>query len=121
MKAQRITASQHFLNDRSNRLTFILTHTDLSDLTVVLERKFPDKRECVTADGVILVKAIETEFLITAYVATLDKVYAMYKSAGMDVPPSLKKLTYRVFKEPMPFIPLSSLSSFLFWVSDIKD
>ena len=95
MKAQRITASQHFLNDRSNRLTFILTHTDLSDLTVVLERKFPDKRECVTADGIILVKAIETEFLITAYVATLDKVYAMYKSAGMDVPPSLKKKILR--------------------------
>ena len=46
MKVQRITASQHVLNDRSNRLTFILTHTDLSDLTVLLEQRYPDKREC---------------------------------------------------------------------------
>ena len=95
MKAQRITASQHVLNDRSNRLTFILAHADLSDLTVLLEQRYPDKRECVTADGVILVKAIETEFLITAYVGTLDKVYAMYKSAGMEIPVSLKKKILR--------------------------
>ena len=95
MKAQRITASQHFLNDRSRRLTFSVTRTDLGGLTVILGRRCPDKRECVTADGVILVKAIETEFLITAYVATLDKVYAMYKSAGMDVPSSLKKKILR--------------------------
>lgn len=95
MKAQRITASQHFLNDRSNRLTFILTHADLSDLTVLLEQRYPDKRECVTADGVILVKAIETEFLITAYVGTLDKVYAIYKSAGLGIPAPLKKKILR--------------------------
>ena len=42
-----------------------------------------------------LVKAIETEFLITAYVGTLDKVYAMYKSAGLEIPASLKKKILR--------------------------
>ena len=91
----KIKMSQHILTERADRLMFILSHEDLSNFTILLEQKYPTKRECVTADGVILVKDLQEEFLITAYIATLDKVYAMYASAGLAVPAPLKKKILR--------------------------
>lgn len=76
--------SKHLMEDRLERMTYILSTPALSIDKVVLEHRMKTKRECVTDSGVILVKALETEFVITAYVATLEKVYALYRAEGHD-------------------------------------
>lgn len=76
--------SKHLMEDRLERMTYILSTPALSIDKVVLEHRMETKRECVTDSGVILVKALETEFVITAYVATLEKVYALYRAEGYD-------------------------------------
>lgn len=90
--------SRHVIEEREERMVFILSHEELSaDFTSVIEVPFikEDKRECLTKSGVIFVKALREEFLITAYVPTIDKVYAMYKVMGMEMPYSVKRTVIR--------------------------
>lgn len=82
MKPTRIKMSRHVQEERLDRLTYIAMEVGFGE--VVLEQRYPDKRECVTDTGVILVKALNDEFLITAFVATIDKVSAIYLSNGYE-------------------------------------
>lgn len=91
MTAMRITVSQHVQNDRADRLTYILSHPDLCDFTPAVEQIHPNKVECITVDGVMLVKSLDRSFLITAYVVTIDKALAVYKSQGLALPKYLDR------------------------------
>jgi hypothetical protein len=99
--------SEHLKQERIDRMVYILSHPSLGIGSVVLEHRMETKRECVTDSGIILVKALETEFLITAYVATLDKVYALYRSEGHDHIPD--GLAHRIVKN-RPHVKLQNMS-----------
>lgn len=88
--------SSHLIHERIDRMVYILSTPALDISNVVLEHRMENKRECVTSSGVILVKALETEFLITAYVATIEKVYALYRAEGHDHLPD--GLAHRIAK-----------------------
>ena len=88
--------SSHLVHERLDRMTYILSTPALDISKIVLEHRLETKRECVTSSGVILVKALETEFVITAYVATLDKIYALYRAEGYDHLPD--SLAHRILK-----------------------
>ena len=82
MRPNDLTISAHLLTERVERLTYILSQPDLCDLTPAIEVPIGNKREVLTIDGVLLVKAATTEFVITAYLPSINKVYAMYQSIG---------------------------------------
>lgn len=82
MRPNDLTISAHLLTERVERLTYILSQPDLCDLTPAIEVPVGNKREVLTIDGVLLVKAATTEFVITAYLPSINKVYAMYQLIG---------------------------------------
>lgn len=99
--------SNHLKQERLDRMVYILSHPSLGLGEVVLEHTMETKRECVTNSGIILVKALETEFLITAYVATLEKVYALYRAEGHDHIPD--GLAHRIVKNK-PHVKLQNMT-----------
>lgn len=87
-----ITVSNHIRYQRSERLVAILTHVGLGE--PVLEFYDTHKRNInvLTSTGVYLVYDFDKTTLITAFMATLDKVYAMTKSNPMSIPKSMKAI-----------------------------
>lgn len=73
--------SKHTKTDRLDRMVYIATTVGFGN--IVLERVEGDKRECLTDTGVLLIKALQTDFLITAFIVSIDKANALYKSAGI--------------------------------------
>ena len=74
--------SKHANFDSMDRMIYI--DTNLGFGKVVLEIRREDARECLTDTGVLMVKDLHEEFLITAFIARIDKVNAMYRGAGYD-------------------------------------
>lgn len=86
MKTNRIVMSAHVREDRLDRMTYIAMNVGFGE--VVMEHRMESKRECITDTGVILVKGLEDDFLITAFVGTIDKVSAIYHANGFDRVPT---------------------------------
>ena len=82
MKAKKIVMSTHVREDRLDRMTYIAINVGFGE--VVMEHRMETKKECITNTGVILVKNLEDDFLITAFVGTIDKVTAIYHANGYD-------------------------------------
>lgn len=82
-----IRMSYHVQEERTNRMVYILSNSDLCDFTPAVE--FIDRRDnvryCLTVNGVLLVKAVRQEKLITAYVPTFEKAYAICTSNGIKM------------------------------------
>ena len=95
MKANKIKMTSHAKDDRADRLTYIAINVGFGE--VVLEHINADnRRDCITDTGVLLIKNATEEILITAYIPTVDKVSAIYKSAGFDCVP---QHIYRIAKK----------------------
>ena len=71
--------SIHAREDRTDRLTYIAMTVGFG--AVVAERVTETTRECLTDTGVLIIKAREEEFMITAYIADMDKAFAVYCNA----------------------------------------
>lgn len=82
MKCNKIQMSAHVREDRLDRMTYIAINVGFGD--VIIENILETKRECLTDTGVILVKSLTDDFLITAFVGTIDKVSAMYHATGHE-------------------------------------
>ena len=72
----RMTLSKHAKIERENRLTYIAMTVGFGQ--VIRERITDTRRICLTSTGVILVKDVEEEFLITAYVGSKEQVSWIY-------------------------------------------
>ena len=72
----RMTLSKHAKIERENRLTYIAMTVGFGQ--VIRERITDTRRICLTSTGVILVKDVEEEFLITAYVGNKEQVRWIY-------------------------------------------
>lgn len=86
MKVQKIALSSHAKNERLDRLTYIAVNIGFGE--TVIEHCMETKRECVTDTGIILVKDLHNEFLITAFVGTIDKISAIYHANGFERVPT---------------------------------
>lgn len=75
---KHIDMSKHCVEDRLDRLTYIATKVGFGN--ILFEKASNGRRECITDTGIILVKALKKEFLITAYIPSLKKVIALYRS-----------------------------------------
>lgn len=92
---RKIQMTYHVQMERADRMVYILSNPDLCDLTPAMEfvSVRDNVRYCITVDGVLLIKAIRQERLITAYVPTFDKVYAICMNEGIQIPAGL---AYRI-------------------------
>ena len=65
--------------DRMAKLEEVLGFTSIVlEVPVVEERK----RYCLTSSGILIVKALKEDFVITAWMANIDQCYRLYKMAG---------------------------------------
>lgn len=78
--------SKHCTEDRLDRLVKIATTIGFGK--VILTCEVNGGRECLTDTGVLLVKDLYEEFLITAYVINIKRLTAMYASHGYTRIPS---------------------------------
>lgn len=79
--------SKHIIYDRIERVTAILTDSYLSDFRVFAEVPRGNHREILTVNGVLLIKPLDQDLLITAYLPTPEKVSAIFKAMGKDSVP----------------------------------
>lgn len=80
-----LVMSEHTKVDRLERMVYIASTIEFGN-TLLEVPNDRNRIECITDTGVILVKARSesNDILVTAFVATVEKVSAMYHSAGYD-------------------------------------
>lgn len=93
MTATRITMTRHIKEERLDRLTYIAMNVGFGNVVLEQPRVEEGKRDCLTDTGVLLVKDIMEEVLVTAYIISIDKATAMYKHSGYQaVPTQMRKI-----------------------------
>lgn len=76
----RMKMTKHAAEDRIDRLMQIATTIGFGkEVLCVPSDTKPDAVECLTDTGVIIIKSADKKVMITAYVATIDRVFALYK------------------------------------------
>lgn len=88
----------HARVERVDRLTYIAMNVGFGE--VVLEHphpKYADRVECLTDTGVMIIKGIDGS-IITAFVANVEKVVAIYREEGYHRVPTkmMNKVTKNV-------------------------
>ena len=68
----------HAQMERTDRLVYIAMTVGFGE--VVFEHRTHEHRECITDTGVLLVKPLDEEKLITAYIVGMDKAMALYRN-----------------------------------------
>lgn len=91
----KMTMTHHASRDRYERLCALIDYLGMDE--IVLE--VPDYANeganlCLTRSGIIIVRGVADNVVITAYMASVNCVYAMYKQAGYQRIP--KKLFNRI-------------------------
>ena len=78
--------SKHAQQDRTDRLVYIATTIGFGE--IVIEHRHEDVRECITDTGVVMIKSLTEDFLITAYICDIDKAMAICRAIGMAQVPN---------------------------------
>ena len=91
----KLVMTTHARVDRADRMSALVDYLGMDE--IILE--VPDNTQeyattCLTASGIIIIKSTVNNRVITAYMATMNRVYAMYKIAGYNRIP--KKVYQRV-------------------------
>lgn len=90
----KIEMSSHVMRDRYERTTRILTEVGLGEEAFTLTDRRHDNAQIVITDkGVVLVKSLTSDKLITMFLADTLKTWAWFKAAGYaSIPPRLLKV-----------------------------
>ena len=91
---EKVKLSKHLLEDRSDRVTFILMHTGIG--TVIYEKLKEGRRLCLTDEGVVLVKGID-DTIITMYYAEMAQ--ARFACEEERIPKAVKSAIERNIKK----------------------
>ena len=67
----------HAQMERTDRLVYIAMTVGFGE--IVFEHRTLEHRECITDSGVLLVKPLHEDILITAYIVGIDKAMALYR------------------------------------------
>ena len=87
---EKLVLTNHCKEERLDRIAFILANIGIGEIVLTVESK--GSRACLTDTGVILIKDMEQEVLVTAYVPSVDRVIAMYRSVGVS------RIPHKVYK-----------------------
>ena len=84
--------SAHILTDRANRLRRLEEVLGFTHVALEWVDEANSKRYCLTSSGVMIIKALHEDFVITAWMATVDQLYRMCLMMGKaQMPPKLYK------------------------------
>lgn len=83
----KIEMTKHAIDDRIDRMVYI-TQTIGFGEKIVCEGYRRDKgtRQCITENGILIVKMPNEEKMVTAYIPTLEQASMIYKSVGLRMP-----------------------------------
>lgn len=82
-----INMTYHAKVERIDRLVHIAQTVGFGEeIILTCINRENNTRECLTETGVIMIKAMHDETLVTAFIANIDKASAMYSSMGRKIP-----------------------------------
>ena len=83
----KMEMTKHATNDRIDRMVYIAQTIGFGE-KIVCEGFRRDKgtRQCITENGILIVKMPYEEKMVTAYIPTLEQAGMIYKSAGLRMP-----------------------------------
>lgn len=80
----KMNLSHHATNDRMNRLLYIAENIGFGEVKVQEYRKETNSVECLTDTGIIIIKKPDSDKLITAWIADMQRAHMLCKGAGLD-------------------------------------
>lgn len=97
-----MTFSYHAQYERANRLAQLEEVLGFTKIVLEVPVYEENKRYCITSSGILIVKAITEEFVITAFMCNINQCYRLYKMAGKaQVSPKLyKRITKNIERHP---------------------
>ena len=100
-----MTLSYHAQYERADRLARLEEVLGFTKIVLEVPVVEEGKRYCITSSGILIVKAIEEEFVITAFMCNINQCYRLYSMAGKgQVSPKLyKRITKNIERHPELF------------------
>ena len=84
--------SYHAQYERANRFALLEERLGFTKIVMEYEKPEEDIRECLTSSGILIIKRASEDFIITAWMASINDCYALSKLVGKSqVPPKLYK------------------------------
>ena len=95
----------HARVERANRIRALEEVLGFTKIVLEVPVVEEGKRYCITSSGILIVKAIEEEFVITAFMCNINQCYRLYKLAGKgQVSPKVyKRITKNIERHPELF------------------
>lgn len=92
---ERFIPTKHLTEDRMERVVFIATTVGFGEIIeeFYIEDNHGKHFECVTSTGVIIVKGLDKQTIVTMYVARHNQIKRLYK--GREIPKGLKVVIKR--------------------------
>lgn len=84
--------SYHARVERAERLKMLEEILGFTKVVLEVEYKDEQTRYCLTSSGIIIVKNLYTDLVVTAYMANLNQCYRLYREAGKaQMSPKMRK------------------------------
>lgn len=84
--------SYHIQYERSDRLQKLESVLGFSRIVLEVPEVDQDKKYCLTSSGIIIVKSLYKDFVITAFMANINQCFRLYKMAGKKcISPKMEK------------------------------
>lgn len=92
---ERFIPTKHLTEDRMERVVFIATTVGFGEIIeeFYIEDNHGKHFECVTSTGVIIVKGLDKQTIVTMYVARHNQIKRLYKER--EIPNGLKVVIKR--------------------------
>lgn len=83
----KLNQTKHTTTDRIDRMMVIAKYIGWGEMVVSSYNAERGHMETLTDTGILLILSEDSKTLVTAYIPSIDKIYAVYKRAGFDRPP----------------------------------
>lgn len=87
-----MTLSYHAKVERAERLSALKSVLGFTSTVLEVEYKQARTKQCLTSSGIMIIKNIDTDVVITAYMANMKQCIKLYRDAGKaQVSPKMYK------------------------------
>lgn len=77
-----MTLSYHAKVERAERLAMLEQVLGFTSIVLEVEYEKEDTKHCLTSSGIVIIKNLYTDLVVTAYMANLKQCYKLYRDAG---------------------------------------
>lgn len=74
--------SYHAQVERADRLAQLEEVLGFTKIVLEVEVVEEEKRYCLTSSGILIVKNLHRDYVVTAFMANIDQCYRLYRMAG---------------------------------------